>query len=73
MSPELMARVFEPHFTTKDGNRYGLGLGLAMVKSIVNQHHGQITVNSERGRGSDFVITLPLDREPEVQEEAPHE
>ena len=49
-------RVFEPKFTTKTS---GMGLGLAMVKSIVEAYNGSITFTSEPGQGTEFIVTLP--------------
>ncbi|WNW13368.1 ATP-binding protein [Pseudomonas sp. DTU_2021_1001937_2_SI_NGA_ILE_001] len=58
----IMDRLFEPFFTTKDPGE-GTGLGLALVYSIVEEHYGQITIDSpadiERQRGTRIRVTLP--------------
>lgn len=56
---EDLAHVFDPFFTTKD---YGTGLGLSVVHGIVQEHGGQIEVESELKRGTAFHILLPLVR-----------
>jgi signal transduction histidine kinase len=56
---ENVGHVFDPFFTTKD---YGTGLGLSVVHGIIQEHGGQIEVESELARGTAFHITLPLVR-----------
>ena len=56
---EIRQRVFEPFFTTKDEGR-GTGLGLAMVRSIVEHCQGTVAVESEPGRGTRFVLRCPI-------------
>jgi signal transduction histidine kinase len=69
MSDDVRKRCFEPFFTTK-GKR-GSGLGLAIVYGIVTRHGGQIAVESEKDKGTTFVIRLPLvARETTPQEKA---
>lgn len=55
-----MERMFRPYFTTKKG---GTGMGLPMVRRIVEEHGGQITFESEVGKGTRFIILLPADPE----------
>ena len=57
IAPENHAKIFDPFFSTKP--RTGTGLGLGMVKRLVNLYEGTIDVESEVLRGTTFVITLP--------------
>lgn len=65
ISPEILPKIFEPFVQseqTLDRSLGGLGLGLALVKGLVEQHGGSIVVNSELGKGTNFVIKLPIER-----------
>jgi CheY-like chemotaxis protein len=69
MRPEIMARVFEPYFTTKDVGK-GTGLGLSTVYGIIRQADGDITLTSEPGVGTTFRVLLPRVEGPVVEPEA---
>jgi PAS domain S-box-containing protein len=59
IDPENLSRIFEPFFTTKSKGM-GTGLGLSTAFTTIQQHHGEISVSSEPGVGTCFVINLPL-------------
>ncbi|MFH1039440.1 MAG: ATP-binding protein [PVC group bacterium] len=61
ISPEIVHKVFDPYFSTK---KAGSGLGLAVAYSIVKNHQGVITVDSEKDSGTTFTIYLPVSSEP---------
>jgi signal transduction histidine kinase len=62
IDPTHRARLFRPYFTTK---RYGTGLGLFVIRRIVEEHGGSVAVESEVGKGTTFRVTFPAraDRE----------
>jgi two-component system nitrogen regulation sensor histidine kinase NtrY len=55
LTPEECERLFTPYYTTKT---HGTGLGLAIVQSVVSDHRGRISVESEPGKGATFRIDL---------------
>jgi signal transduction histidine kinase len=57
LTPEECERLFTPYYTTK---QHGTGLGLAIVQSVVSDHGGRISVESETGVGTSFHIRLPI-------------
>ena len=57
--PKILPKIFDPYFTTK-GRGEGTGLGLAVVRGIVQSHDGAITVESESGAGTVFQVFLPI-------------
>lgn len=59
LTREECERIFTPYYTSK---QHGTGLGLAIVQSVVSDHGGRISVRSEPGQGSTFVIELPRER-----------
>jgi len=54
-----MSRLFDPFFTTKDTGK-GTGLGLAISFNIIEEHQGEIQVESQKGKGSTFTIRIPV-------------
>jgi two-component system, NtrC family, sensor histidine kinase HydH len=59
---KTMKDIFNPFFTTK---KEGVGLGLAIVSKLVDEHGGKIAVESEPGKGSIFCVSLPMDPAPQ--------
>lgn len=73
MSQEFIQHIFEPFSQEKKGARttyQGTGLGMSIVKKLLEQMGGNIAITSQEGKGSNFLITLPLDIAPAPQREA---
>jgi len=70
MPEHVKRRLFDDPISTKPG---GTGLGMRIVKKVIDAHSGQITVDSEEGRGTTFTILLPLRQEQAASPSAPPE
>lgn len=57
ISDEIMSKIFEPYFTTKD---FGSGIGLTLVYKVIKEHNGEIAVVSQEGKGTTFTISFPV-------------
>jgi signal transduction histidine kinase len=68
---EHISKVFDPFFTTKPPGK-GTGLGLSVCLGIVQDHRGTITVQSQDGRGSTFIVTLPVTPRAEPSSQVSH-
>lgn len=53
----VLDKIFEPYFTTKD---FGSGIGLTLVYKVVKEHMGEISVISQKGKGTTFTVVLPI-------------
>ena len=68
MPPEVVKKIFNPFFTTKPVGK-GTGLGLSLSYTIIAKHHGSIDVESQPGKGTTFVVTLPMEQPVMEQDE----
>jgi signal transduction histidine kinase len=59
ISDEVIPDIFKPFYTTKTR---GSGLGLACVERIIRDHYGEIAVRTDQGKGTEFIISLPVER-----------
>lgn len=66
IAAEILPKIFDPLFTTKN---FGIGLGLPLVRQIMQQHRGSVAVEKSAGGGAAFILRLPL----ELAEDAPQE
>lgn len=66
ISQDEADKIFERFFQAK-GAASGTGIGLALVKSFVELHHGEARVESELGKGSDFIVVIPREQEGDLQ------
>lgn len=64
IEPDVIDHIFDPFITTKAD---GSGLGLSITKQIILAHHGTISVESQKGEGSTFMLTIPLTPDPETE------
>ncbi len=60
ISEEVRSQIFEPFFTTKPTDK-GTGLGLSVSKSVMEEHHGDLICNTELGKGTEFILKIPLE------------
>ena len=64
MAEETKKKIFEPFFTTKEVGE-GTGLGMSIAYNTLKKHNGQILVNTELGKGTEFILQLPIRQHPE--------
>lgn len=69
MPHDIVDKIFDPFFTTKTVGE-GTGLGLSISYGIVRKHGGDISVKSEIGKGTEFIVTLPIDGPPGASAQA---
>jgi two-component system NtrC family sensor kinase len=65
--PEILSKIFDPFYTTKKVGE-GTGLGLSISYELVKKHNGDIAVKSEAGKGTTFIVSLPINKGKKVNE-----
>lgn len=68
MGAEVLERIFEPYYTTKELGK-GTGLGLSVIHGIIKNHGGDISVSSQPGKGTEFTVYLPVIEDVDVEAE----
>ncbi|UTV26774.1 ATP-binding protein [Photobacterium atrarenae] len=71
IAPAQQEKIFELNYTTKREGNFGLGIGLSVCQQIIHHHHGEIRVESEPGRFTRMIATLPLRGDASLSGEAP--
>jgi signal transduction histidine kinase len=61
MESQIKDKIFDPFFTTKDIGQ-GTGLGLSITYGIIEEHNGEVNVNSKLGKGTEFIIKFPVEQ-----------
>ncbi len=74
ISPEIINSIFDPFFTTKKADKKrGSGLGLSVVKAVMEDHNGYIAIESRPGKGTTFSLYFPISRDMEFQTKSPED
>jgi two-component system cell cycle sensor histidine kinase/response regulator CckA len=71
ISPEALGNIYDPFFTTKPAGR-GTGLGLSLCQGIIHAHGGEITCESEKGKGTVFHVVIPTQRRKGAKRDEAH-
>jgi signal transduction histidine kinase len=69
IEPGDKGRIFEPFYSTKPDGK-GVGLGLSMVYGIIREHHGNVEVDSEPGKGATFRLVLPVNGKADIEHQS---
>jgi signal transduction histidine kinase/ligand-binding sensor domain-containing protein/DNA-binding response OmpR family regulator len=69
ISPEKVTSIFERYYSEPHGDQIGTGIGLSLSKKLIDLHKGEITVESDIGKGATFIVTLPVGKDAYEPEE----